>query len=761
MAFSRADLYAKANHDLRHNLARQNLERARKKATEERGYDSARTRRIMATQLHARSNGKMTVREWQLNDAEAIVLGLDSSVIAGTGAGKTIPYMLPLLLPEFASKILVVVSPLKSLQRDQMRRFRRMGIEACAVNGDTWSERLRKDLLSAKYRAVFTSPEMCLEHPACRETMTQLGLSDRICAWVIDEAHCISQWGGDFRPTYDKLDELRAIVHGRTPIIALSATLTPSVLEEVETKTHIDPMTSYHVNLGNDRPNIKQVVIEMKSKDDFDVLNMVLEPDSISAPSDIPKTLIFANTRNATMQIWRHICEMLDGRVDKECFDFLHAYRRRRGRERVMQRFLEGKIRILVATEAAGMGADIPDIERVVQFGVPSSLTVWIQRAGRAGRSPDIEAIAILLVEKSAFQLIAKRRKKRAPDKVRHAGGLDPPEQTYKMNVEAAIRAWLETKECRRGVVDEYFNNPPRVPAAVVASRCCDNCAARALEVEAPPLPPLPLTPSRTPPHPTSHVSSDFTAPSVRALLSPSAIVNTASIDPLLTPTQGRRKRRRADSINSVETPTKKRRTRVRPDLSNIDNNAMTTLAPHRAGKRYDAAMTALMNWRSKTVLSPRYANFPITEHGLLTDEQLKKLVYHANLETLEDINKLVCSPPWALSKRHGLEVLEILRDVDNAFAKPVNKGKGVGKENGPATPRGHRAADRCSDAIAVPCNPNGPSDHGYRDALDIAPSRRGTLPSPVTIAFQSARTQRHLRTATIATNQYNTLVIC
>ncbi|KAH9918157.1 P-loop containing nucleoside triphosphate hydrolase protein [Fomitopsis serialis] len=413
----------------------------------------------MATEFHTRAKEKMTARKWQLDEAESLVLGLDSSYIAGTGAGKTVPYMLPLFLPEFRSKVLVVVSPLKSLQRDQTRRFRHMGIEACAVNGDTWSESLRKDLLAVKYRAVFTSPEMCLEHPACRETMSQLGLSERIGAWVIDEAHCISQWGGDFRPTYDKLDKLRAIVHGRTPVLALSATLTPSVLEEIETKTHIDPMTSYHLNLGNDRPNIKQVVVEMKSKDDLDILDTVLDLESISASTEVPKTLIFANTRAATMQIWRHIREKLNGRMDEDQIDFLHAYRRRRGRERVMQRFREGDIRILVATEAAGMGADIPDIERVVQFGVPSSLTVWIQRAGR---SPDIQAVAILLVEKSAFQQVAtKKRKKKAHETTANAV-VSQPEKTYKMNVENALRVWLETPNCRRVITDEYFNNPPR-----------------------------------------------------------------------------------------------------------------------------------------------------------------------------------------------------------------------------------------------------------------------------------------------------------
>lgn len=120
MAPSRVQkFYAKANHDLRHSIACRNLENARKQAAEECGYSSTQARKTMAEEFYKQTKGKH-VCERQLDVAEAIILGLNASVIAGTGAGKTIPYMLVLLLLEFQSKVLVVLSPLKSLQRDQV-----------------------------------------------------------------------------------------------------------------------------------------------------------------------------------------------------------------------------------------------------------------------------------------------------------------------------------------------------------------------------------------------------------------------------------------------------------------------------------------------------------------------------------------------------------------------------------------------------------------------------------------------------------------
>lgn len=195
---------------------------------------------------------------------------------------------------------------------------------------------------------------MCLKHVACREALSSLGIAGRIYAFIVDEAHCISQWGGDFRQAYSELSKLRAYVPRGTPVAAFSATMTPRVLAEVEECLQIDGTAAYHLNLGNDRPNIKPSVVEIDNTQDYAALLSELMVDVEKSPTEIPKTLIFTSTRNATQQIWRYLREKLPKSFHAS-IDFLHAFRKRWGKDSVMDRFESGEVRILISTEAAGM----------------------------------------------------------------------------------------------------------------------------------------------------------------------------------------------------------------------------------------------------------------------------------------------------------------------------------------------------------------------------------------------------------------------
>ncbi|KAJ7199390.1 P-loop containing nucleoside triphosphate hydrolase protein [Mycena pura] len=537
------------------------LKAARERARRKRNYDSAQTRRDLARLFEA-----------EFDVSEAIVLGLDAVVIAGTGAGKTIPFMMPLLLDR--TKFVLVISPLKILQEDQLtqsqaNRFRKMGLKAAAVNGDTYKKELQQarqicnalsrfliyslqELRTQIHNAIFTSPEMCFEHQEFRKYLRDEQTGKRIRAVIIDEAHCASQWGGDFRPHYALLHRLRALLPVGTPILATSATLSQCALTEVCSGLDLDLGRSFYVNLGNDRPNITPSVVHMKSSKDYEaVFPHLPDPANVKSADDFSKTIVFTNAVKKTQVL----CRILRRRYAPEvrgAIDFLHSHRTAKAKRRVMRDFRKGKIKILIATEAAGMGADIRDIELIIQFGVPSSLSVWTQRAGRAGRCPELQARAILLVERSMFQRRKKRKRgagkanalptrepessdsesdsdsdtEERPAEHPAIGTVTPQPQTdadpvqdpsqqltpgsadgleWGKKVDPVLREYISSLDCRRDAADRHFNNPPRSPPT---GECCDNCTEKARS--SPPETPPPRTPEPT----ESPVSSAHSTPS-------------------------------------------------------------------------------------------------------------------------------------------------------------------------------------------------------------------------------------------------------
>ncbi|KAJ6494520.1 P-loop containing nucleoside triphosphate hydrolase protein [Mycena sanguinolenta] len=382
------------------------LRQARGKARKKTGYDSDATRRDLARLFE--QSFKKPPYDWQIDVSEAFLLKLDVVLIAGTGACKTIPFMMPLLLHR--EKYSLVISPLKVLQEEQAKRFKKIVLKAAAVNGDMYSSDLQK----------------------------------------VQSLH----------PSLDlDLDEM------------------------------------FFLNLGNDRPNITPSVVEMNSAKDYAAVKTHLpNPADVHSPDDLPKTLVSTNAVKK-MQILATQLRRDYSHLPKGTIDFLHAHRTVKAKRHVMRDFRKGKIKILVATEAAGMGADISDIELIIQFGVPSSLTVWTQRLGRAVRNPAMQGRAILLYEKSMFKRKKKRKRKGStvaavpePDASdsdsnsdsEDEGNLRPTDadpraiyckdfvkepndgKEWGKSVDPIMRQYIATKLCRRDMTDHYFNNPPR-----------------------------------------------------------------------------------------------------------------------------------------------------------------------------------------------------------------------------------------------------------------------------------------------------------
>ncbi|KAJ6479075.1 P-loop containing nucleoside triphosphate hydrolase protein [Mycena sanguinolenta] len=419
------------------------LQKARDDANKTRdgGYCSAAFRAKIRNDFATRNPGKVA-HPWQIDIGEALGLGLDCSLLAGTGSGKTMPFVMPLF--SHPDKIVIIISPLNALEEDQAKRFEEMGFSAAAINGDTYNDDIHKEIEALKKNVIITSPNMCLKHDRFRKLLSNPKFADKIAAFVVDEAHCITQWGDKFRPEYAELGTLRAFVPVHVPFLVASATLPPPVLAQVRKSMYIRADTSYHVNLGVDRSNIAWICRHMQgAKSDLESL------DFLVADEDLTQTMVFFDDINLSLAALEHLRNLLPDWRKGEIVAY-SSRRSPRAKRRVMDEFRRGKIKILLTTEAAGMGCDMPSIQQVVQFMVPASLSIWMQRAGRAGRTFTIFARAILLVQPSVFQEVKKRN------------GVPIPESegtVYRKDVEEGLRDWIETKGCRREVADEYFDS--------------------------------------------------------------------------------------------------------------------------------------------------------------------------------------------------------------------------------------------------------------------------------------------------------------
>ena len=310
---------------------------------------------------------------------------------------------------------------------------------------------------------------MCLEHTEFRQLLNSSAFAKQILALVVDEAHCIVQWGDSFRKDYALLGTLRAFVPAKVPILATSATLPPVVLAQVQKILHMDSQSTFYVNQGTDRPNITWFVRRMKAaKSDLQSLSFLLPLDENGVLRPLKQTLVFFDNIRVSLDALKWFHEQLPVSMQ----DFVATYNSQRSTNSkciILKDFQDGKVKILLTTEAAGMvsatrfdlqhdvtywqGCDMPHIEQVVQFLVPSSLSIWMQRAGRAGRNPNSNARAILLVQPTVFQVV--RPKSSDIQKLDE----DVTEIKYRKDIEEGLREWIEGLACRREIFATFFND--------------------------------------------------------------------------------------------------------------------------------------------------------------------------------------------------------------------------------------------------------------------------------------------------------------
>jgi ATP-dependent DNA helicase RecQ len=364
-----------------------------------------------------------------------VLAGESLLAVMPTGAGKSLTFQLPAVL---MSGTCVVVSPLIALMHDQLRSAQANGVRAASLtSADSDREETARRFRDGELDLLYVAPERASQ-PHFRELLGQ----GQVSLFAIDEAHCVSEWGHDFRPDYRLLRPLMDAFPS-APRLALTATADARTRADVLTQLGMEPDAM--IVAGFDRPNIRYVIQHRQSG--FNQLRDLLK--SQSGPG-----IIYAPTRKKVEDLAERLGEATGRRVLP-----YHAGLSPEVRAANQAAFVASEDMVIVATVAFGMGIDKPDVRFVAHAGVPKSIESYYQETGRAGRDGD-DATAVMFWAAADFALARSRLEE--VDEVRKAG------EQARLN---ALAMLVETGECRRAVLLRHFGeDPPQ------ACGNCDNC---------------------------------------------------------------------------------------------------------------------------------------------------------------------------------------------------------------------------------------------------------------------------------------------
>lgn len=318
----------------------------------------------------------------------------DTLVLFPTGGGKSLCYQVPATVFDGMT---VVISPLVALMQDQVDQLKAKGVSATFINSTIPKKEVEQRLVNARnhmYKLMYCAPER-LETELWKNYLPELPIE----MIAVDEAHCISEWGHDFRPSYRNIKTALEPVADKVRWLALTATATPEVRDDIINSLELD--SPEVVSLGFERPNLKWWVLNDEQKEKRLLDTVTKAPGS---------GLIYAGTRNG--------CEHLAGRLTEMGFSSkaYHAGLNADDREKIQQEWISGKVRIVVATNAFGMGIDKSDCRFVIHYDMPYSIEAYYQEAGRAGRDGK-ESYPILLCKQSDYPNARRRIEESYPNR--------------------------------------------------------------------------------------------------------------------------------------------------------------------------------------------------------------------------------------------------------------------------------------------------------------------------------------------------------
>lgn len=382
-------------------------------------------------------------RRGQREIISSVLDGKDVLAVLPTGGGKSLCFQFPALARE---QLVIVISPLIALMKDQVASLARQGLAAgCLHSGQSDDEKrdVFRRLEQSPGFLLYLSPER-----AQKEGFQNWIRNRQIALFAIDEAHCVSQWGHDFREEYAQLGVLKKL-RPDVPLLALTASATPTVLADISKRLGVQK-AERHVH-GFYRPNLYYQV-EACSDDDSKL--RFLKQALMQTPSG--RVIIYCGTRRQTEELSFQLKESFEG------VGHYHAGLPAQERNRVQEAYERGEFRILVATNAFGMGIDHPDVRLVVHFQMPANIDSLYQEMGRAGRDGK---------DSTCLMLYAKKDKGLQSYFIQNSEA--PPEiKSSRWNTLDALVNYAEGGECRHAEILTYYRDSQRL------SRCghCDTC---------------------------------------------------------------------------------------------------------------------------------------------------------------------------------------------------------------------------------------------------------------------------------------------